>query len=130
MTQSFNIRERFILEMANREEQNAAFDIIEATESDLLAKGLDIGVALNQGPVIAGEIGSEGRCEFTVIGNTVNIAARLEGLNRSFGTKLLVTEVFAADLKETLATQNPKGSKNIRGIDGDIEIIELKPAVS
>ena len=116
--------------MANREEQNAAFDIIEATESDLLAKGLDIGVALNQGPVIAGEIGSEGRCEFTVIGNTVNIAARLEGLNRSFGTKLLVTEVFAADLKETLATQNPKGSKNIRGIDGDIEIIELKPAVS
>ena len=45
MTQSFNIRERFILGVANREEQNAAFDIIEATESDLLAKGLDIGVA-------------------------------------------------------------------------------------
>ncbi|MEX0964255.1 MAG: adenylate/guanylate cyclase domain-containing protein [Pseudohongiellaceae bacterium] len=83
------------------------------------------GLALNHGEVIAGEIGAAGRCEYTVIGNTVNISARLEGLNRKLQTQLLVTSEFYNALPKGFVKTQSHGMHDIRGIPNAIELIEL-----
>jgi class 3 adenylate cyclase len=53
---------------------------------------LRVGIGVNSGPVVAGTIGGGGRVEFTVIGDTVNTAARVEGLTRQTDDAVLITD--------------------------------------
>jgi len=53
---------------------------------------VDVGVGLHTGPLIAGNIGSDRKMEYTVIGDTVNVANRVESLNQTMRTNVLITQ--------------------------------------
>ncbi len=103
----------------------AAWRLTTETGAALQAKGLSVGVAMHVGEVIAGEIGSSGRCEFTVIGQVVNLAARLEALNRVFGTQRLLTSELNQKISTSCITRS-LGRREIRGIDEPVEVFELE----
>jgi adenylate cyclase len=68
------------------------------------AEGLTIGIGLNSGPVVAGNIGGAGRLEFSVIGDPVNVAARVEAATRTTGDTILLAE----RTKELLSAPHPQ----------------------
>lgn len=76
----------------------AALEIVDSLDTinnTLKEHGLpeiNIGIGINSGIVVAGNIGSETRMNYTVIGDSVNLASRLQNLNRQYGTQIIVGE--------------------------------------
>ena len=104
---------------------------LAALNADWRRRGLaelDNGVGLASGPVVAGQIGSPKRLEFTVIGDTVNLAARLEAMTRQVEAPL-VFDTATAVLLAGDAELRPAslGSREVKGI-GPVELFGVEAA--
>ncbi len=60
---------------------------------------LDIGIGINTGDMVAGNLGSDDIMSYTVIGDEVNLGARLESLNKDFHTRVIISEATRAAVK-------------------------------
>jgi adenylate cyclase len=92
----------------------AALEIAEIVRSGD-AGPLQIGTGLNSGTVVAGNIGGDRRYEFSVIGDAVNVAARVEGATRQTGDQVLVSDATAKLLKEPPAELVERSGVELKG---------------
>lgn len=82
-----------------------SLDRLNARWGERGQKPFHIGIGLNHGDVIAADIGSPKKMEFTVIGDAVNLASRLEGVTKEYGLPLVVGESVAALVREEFPLQ-------------------------
>ena len=85
---------------------------------------LSIGVGVNYGPAVMGDVGTEHSLAFTVIGDTVNVASRLQSLTRELKTPLVVADAVVKQIGGgTLPIElHDKGEHELRGRSSAIRI--------
>ena len=90
---------------------------------------LRIGIGINTGLVIAGTIGGSGKLEFTLIGDTVNVAARVEQLTKATGDPILLTQQTVDALASPPPGLSDRGSHALKGKSAAVRVFGLDSAM-
>lgn len=108
-----------------------AVEMVQAVDRMNREQGFDpplrMGAGISTGEVIAGNIGSDERMEYTVIGNPVNLAARLEGLNRDLGTMIVISEPTWLAVAPWISARPLPDNIKLKGISGDHRLYAIDP---
>jgi adenylate cyclase len=99
----------------------AACEIALAVEERYRGE-LGMGAGINSGPVSAGSVGGGGRLEFTVVGDPVNVAARVERATRELGDRVLLTEATRCLLTRDSIPLEPRGTIALKGKSDPVPI--------
>jgi adenylate cyclase len=97
---------------------------VNQLNEELAVKGrapIQIGIGIHSGPAIVGSVGSPQRLEFTAMGNTVNIASRIQGLTKTVGRPLLVTAAVRDRAGDSVVFEELP-PQEVRGIEGRVMI--------
>jgi len=85
---------------------------------------INIGIGLNSGVMTVGNMGSQGRMNYTLMGDNVNLGARLEGTNKEYGTNVIISENTYAYIKETSIVRELDNIR-VKGKNKPVLIYEL-----
>ncbi len=101
--------------------------LIHRLVAERFGEELRIGIGINTGVVIAGTIGGGGKLEFTLIGDTVNVAARVEQLTKTTGDTVLVTQPCVDALTSRPPGLTDRGSDALKGKSAAVQVFSLDP---
>jgi class 3 adenylate cyclase len=107
----------------------AAARDIAAALAERFGDELRFGIGVNSGPVVVGSVGGGGRLEFTVIGDPVNIAARVEHLTRETKDSVLLTEATRCLLPDGDFKLESRGDFALKGVAEPVPIYALSPSL-
>lgn len=99
--------------------------LIDRLVAERFGSALRIGIGINTGVVIAGTIGGGGKLEFTLIGDTVNVAARVEQLTKTTGDTILVTQHCVDALVSRPAGLTDRGVHVVKGKSAAVHVFGL-----
>lgn len=102
-------------------------DSVELFNAERKLKGLAqirVGFCVTYGPVVVGTLGSEDRASYTAIGPTVNLASRLEGINKRLGTSIIVPHEARKNLGSDFIFKE-LGEHQVRGWEKPVTVYEL-----
>ncbi len=106
-------------------EMRRALNILNQTRIDRGEDPIMIGMGLHAGSAISGTIGSDERMEYTVIGNTVNTASRIEASTKAFGADLLITDDVIALTNDTFILDYA-GAAEVKGRTDAIKMYKVR----
>jgi len=101
--------------------------LIDRLVAERFGGELRIGIGINTGVVIAGTIGGGGKLEFTLIGDTVNVAARVEQLTKTTGDRILLTLPTVDALATRPSMLSARGSHALKGKSAAVQVFGLDP---
>lgn len=110
---------------------DAALDMVQALEQFNMQRArdghlpIDIGIGINTGNMIAGNIGSARIMSYTVIGDAVNLGARLESLNKDYGTRIIISNSTRQGLSSAYILE-PLGNVIVKGRTKPVAIFEVR----
>ncbi|MDH4200306.1 MAG: adenylate/guanylate cyclase domain-containing protein [Spirochaetia bacterium] len=85
---------------------------------------IDIGIGLNTGNAVVGNMGSSHRMDYTVMGDTINLGSRLEGTNKQYGTRIIISEFTYAHVKDRVIVRELDDIR-VKGKKEPVKIYEL-----
>ena len=113
--------------------ENHALNAVESAQAmlecvdhnEFNGERLNVRIGINTGTVVAGAIGARGRLNYTVHGDAVNLAARLESLNKEYGTRLMVSATTVSRAPDF--EFSPISELNVRGQSQITKVFTIGP---